>query len=405
MARQLSESSPNGLTHLSPENTFKAPPMPWFGLDIGGTLTKLVYFEPTDLEQVEKRSNEDLQRIKNIARYLTTNKAYGDSGHRDAYLETPNLDIGGCKGKFHFIRFPTNQMNAFIRIAKEKGMADLASTVCATGGGAFKFESDIYREMNMRLNKFDEISSLVRGINFLVNFRCCAELFFFPDPDVANPQGIREFYNPDLGFFPFLLVNIGSGVSILSVRGPDDFQRVYGTSLGGGTFLGLCSLLTGCATFEEALNLAAQGDNRKVDKLVRDIYGGDYEKYSLPGDTVASSFGQMNLEDKRKLATKEDLARATLVTITNNVGSIARLCARAEGIRRVVFVGNFLRVNPISMTLLAAAMDYWSQGQMKALFCQHEGYCGALGCLLELMRIHRSRSSSPYPEDKKGEKL
>ncbi len=102
--------------------------------------------------------------------------------------------------------------------------------------------------------------------------------------------------------------------------------------------MGLCSLLTGkrnlferfyaklmnrifvqgCATFEEALNLAAQGDNRRVDKLVRDIYGGDYEKYSLPGDTVASSFGQMNLEDKRKLATKEDLARATLVcTLTS----------------------------------------------------------------------------------------
>ena len=24
------------------------PPMPWFGMDIGGTLTKLVYFEPDD---------------------------------------------------------------------------------------------------------------------------------------------------------------------------------------------------------------------------------------------------------------------------------------------------------------------------------------------------------------------
>jgi len=35
-------------------------------------------------------------------------------------------------------------------------------------GGAFKFESDIFREMNMRLNKFDEISSLVRGVEFMV---------------------------------------------------------------------------------------------------------------------------------------------------------------------------------------------------------------------------------------------
>ena len=119
---------------------------------------------------------------------------------------------------------------------------------------------------------------------------------------------------------PFMLVNIGSGVSILSVKGPDDYKRVYGTSLGGGTFLGLCCLLTGCNTFEEAMALAAKGDNRKADKLVRDIYGGDYERFGLSGDIVASSFGQMNLAEKRKDAKPEDLARATLVTITNNIG-------------------------------------------------------------------------------------
>ena len=120
--------------------------------------------------------------------------------------------------------------------------------------------------------------------------------------------------------YPFMLVNIGSGVSILSVKGPDDYKRVYGTSLGGGTFLGLCCLLTGCNTFEEAMALAAKGDNRKADKLVRDIYGGDYERFGLSGDIVASSFGQMNLAEKRKDAKPEDLARATLVTITNNIG-------------------------------------------------------------------------------------
>jgi pantothenate kinase len=31
-----------------------------------------------------------------------------------------------------------------------------------------------------------------------------------------------------------------------------------------------------------------------VDKLVRDIYGGDYKRFGLAGSTVASSFGQMN---------------------------------------------------------------------------------------------------------------
>lgn len=46
-------------------------------------------------------------------------------------------------------------------------------------------------------------------------------------------------------------------------------------------------------------------------------------------------------------------------------------------------MGNFLRVNSIAMKLLAYAMDYWSKGTLKALFLQHEGYFGAVGCLLQ----------------------
>ena len=48
-------------------------------------------------------------------------------------------------------------------------------------------------------------------------------------------------------------------------------------------FSGYTRLLTNCTTFEEALELAAKGDNRNVDKLVRDIYGGDYDKFHLSG--------------------------------------------------------------------------------------------------------------------------
>ena len=40
------------------------------------------------------------------------------------------------------------------------------------------------------------------------------------------------------------------------------------------------------------------------------------------------SFGTMISKEKRESVSREDLARATLVTITNNIGSIARLAAR-----------------------------------------------------------------------------
>lgn len=43
-----------------------------------------------------------------------------------------------------------------------------------------------------------------------------------------------------------------------------------------------------------------------------------------------------------------------------------------QKIERVVFVGNFLRINTVSTKLLAYAMDFWSKGQLRALFLEHE---------------------------------
>jgi len=37
------------------------------------------------------------------------------------------------------------------------------------------------------------------------------------------------------------------------------------------------------------------------------------------------------------------------------------------------------------MKLLSYAMEYWSGGAIKALFLEHEGYFGAVGCLLNLI--------------------
>ncbi|XP_075164117.1 pantothenate kinase 3 fbl isoform X1 [Haematobia irritans] len=352
--------------------------MPWFGMDIGGTLTKLVYFEPKDITPDEQ--DEEADSLRSIRRYLTKNSAYGKTGHRDAHLQMDNVEIRKRKGSLHFIRFQTTDMGNFLSLAKQKGMAELVTTVCATGGGAFKFENDFREQVNMKLAKFDELDTLIKGILF-AEIQNRTECYYYENARdiMKSEKKAFDFSQP----YPFILVNVGSGVSILAVYGPDNYKRVSGTSLGGGTFLGLCCLLTGCNTFEEAIQLATKGDNRKVDKLVRDIYGGDYDRFGLTGDLVASSFGQMHLKDKRSSVSREDLANATLVTITNNIGLIARMCALNEKMDKVVFVGNFLRVNPIAMKLLAYAMEFWSNGTLKGLFLEHEGYFGALGCLLQ----------------------
>ena len=51
--------------------------MPWFGMDIGGTLTKLVYFEPHD---VDMEGMDEKETLCIIRKYLTGNIAYGKTG-------------------------------------------------------------------------------------------------------------------------------------------------------------------------------------------------------------------------------------------------------------------------------------------------------------------------------------
>lgn len=109
-------------------------------MDIGGTLVKLVYFEPKDITAEEEQ--EEVENLKSIRKYLTSNTAYGKTGIRDVHLELKNLTMCGRKGNLHFIRFPSCAMHTFIQMGSEKNFSSLHTTLCATGGGAFKFEED-----------------------------------------------------------------------------------------------------------------------------------------------------------------------------------------------------------------------------------------------------------------------
>lgn len=349
--------------------------MPWFGLDIGGSLVKVVIFDPLET------SVEEEKIFTKIRAYLKSSKAYGLTGKRDEHLEMPNCLINERKGSLHFIRFSTSQMPEFIKMTKEKGLADLINEFCATGGGAYKFEDDIKSNLGITLRKSDELDSVIYGIHYIDKYNAAQECFYIENPLDDNWSKISyNFSQP----YPYLVVNIGSGVSILAVYSPTSYSRIWGSSIGGGTFEGLCCSLTQSqTTFDEAIRMAEAGSSTKVDKLVKDIYGGDYTKFNLKGDLVASSFGGMNNVDRRNLAKPEDLMRGVLELVTLNIASIARLCASLEGIDRVVFIGNFLRVNELSLKLLSYALDYWSKGEMKALFLEHEGYFGAVGCLVE----------------------
>ncbi|KOM31656.1 hypothetical protein LR48_Vigan01g121100, partial [Vigna angularis] len=184
--------------------------------------------------------------------------------------------------------------------------------------------------------------------------------------------------------YPYLLVNIGSGVGMIKVEGEGKFERVSGTSIGGGTFWGLGKLLTKCKSFDELLELSYRGNNRAVDMLVGDIYGGmDYSKIGLSSTAIASSFGKAISDNREREDYKpEDIARSLLRMISNNIGQISYLNALRFGLKRIFFGGFFIRKHPFTMDTLSVAVNFWSKGEAKAMFLRHEGFLGAVGSFM-----------------------
>ncbi|KAI9168477.1 hypothetical protein H9P43_007849 [Blastocladiella emersonii ATCC 22665] len=345
--------------------------LPQIAVDVGGSLAKVVYFVP--------------------------------SGAR-----------AGGGGRIHFAKFETEQIEscvAFVQQLLEDGARRCGAgavlgprVVQVTGGGAFKFYDLFVSRLGpgVQIVKQDEMECLVDGVNFLLR-DVPYEVFTYSEPrrpppsDRDRPEPTPAAL-PSMHFepvqsapFPYMLVNIGSGVSILKVTGEGAYERVSGTSLGGGTFWGLLSLLTDADSFDEMLELALRGNNANADMLVGDIYGTHYTKLGLDANIIASSFGKVFRlpKDQRKAIDPADLARSLLIMLANNVGQIAHMCAQAHGISRIYFGGCFIRGHPITMAALSRAVEFWSAGTSHAYFLRHEGFLGAFGAFLR----HRPATS------------
>ncbi|GAW21330.1 hypothetical protein ANO14919_108490 [Xylariales sp. No.14919] len=351
-------------------------------VDIGGSLAKLVYFS------------------------------------REAHSTEPG-------GRLNFHSFETDRVDdciEFMRHLKDNQLALNGSKpkdlcIMATGGGAFKYHDRIKKALGVDVLREEEMACLIIGLDFFIT-EIPREVFTYSE---TQPM---QFVQPEVNIYPYMLVNIGSGVSILKVSGPRKYERVGGTSLGGGTLWGLLSLLTPADSFDDMLDMAAQGDNAKVDMLVGDIYGTDYNKIGLKSTAIASSFGKVfrmkreaenEAEDNGSIAqnhlqpdqriqepsnnassssqpktradaasrfSASDISRSLLYAISNNIGQIAYLHSHIHGLSHIYFGGSFIRGHPQTMNTLSYAIRFWSKGQKQAYFLRHEGYLGAVGAFL-----------------------
>uniref|UniRef100_A0AAQ5ZXF3 4'-phosphopantetheine phosphatase n=1 Tax=Amphiprion ocellaris TaxID=80972 RepID=A0AAQ5ZXF3_AMPOC len=303
--------------------------------------------------------------------------------------------------RLHFIKFENAYIETCLDFIKDHLVNTETKVIKATGGGAHKFKELIERKLGLKVDKEDEMTCLIKGCNFVLK-NIPHEAFVYAKH--ADSEFRFQTTNPDI--FPYLLVNIGSGVSIVKVEAEDKFERIGGSSIGGGTFWGLGALLTKTKRFDELLQLASKGQHTNVDMLVKDIYGGSYGCLGLTGDLIASSFGKSATADKE--FSKEDMAKSLLHMISNDIGQLACLYAKLHNLSRVYFGGFFIRGHPVTMHTITYSINFFTKASQLLLptqkLCKNpnqyswgENYAGSSGLMSvspDMNPMQRARSGT-----------
>ena len=290
-------------------------PSPSVAATRGGSTNSDISTPPSPLDETPMNSKVNGALTPLV---LDNQSSFVDNGHgtglseltdgflRNSLLKRRAQHFPG--GSLNFERFETDDINACVEFIQEliQRSAEINGVsieemrkgvkILATGGGAHRFYELFTGQLHVDVRREDEMECLIEGLKFITMIP--DEVYFFSDEliqSVSHPAassssssttscgssrllkvpstsssaplerpspdppkyGVTFERNPTPQL-PCLLVNIGSGVSIIKVDEDGAFERVSGTSLGGGTLWGLLSLLTPATSFDGERSSHAQ---------------------------------------------------------------------------------------------------------------------------------------------------
>lgn len=189
-------------------------------MDVGGTLTKIVYFEPnslsnnvtngaennvsinnntsnssystdttntTDIKYTKKSTGKRPEMVKlmrtnssdslaqldspdhqaaleQLYSFMDTSKALHSSVMNNAVIRDDILSVYSTflQGKLHFLHFETRNMVTAIKyLSTSSALVENIRTIGCTGGGAHKFAGEFEEELDITFDKCDELLCLV----------------------------------------------------------------------------------------------------------------------------------------------------------------------------------------------------------------------------------------------------
>lgn len=188
-------------------------------------------------------------------------------------------------------------------------------TIAATGFGSHRIGSEL---CGLRVRKISELSAIGRG-------------------------GTRG-----AGLTDALVVSLGTGTAMVSVRGTEMRHVSPGSGVGGGTLGGFARLLLGRDDPAGLAELALRGDRSRVDLTIGEVVGGPLG--GLPAEATASNLGRRSAGVAR-----EDLAAGLANLVSEVVLSVVLLGLQASGHGRVILIGKLLLFEPVGRRIREVA--------------------------------------------------
>ncbi|MBT2679519.1 type II pantothenate kinase [Bacillus sp. ISL-35] len=260
------------------------------------------------------------------------------------------IDAGGSlikiayeeNGRLHFRKQPNSKLDDALQWLK---ITATNKPIYLTGGKAGTIKANYFPEAKM----VDEFSAVCEGSRHL---------------KMKEVRSASDSY---------ILVNIGTGTSWFTING-EQYDRVLGSGIGGGTFMGLGEILAETEDFSELVSLAAAGDKGNVDLLVKDIY--HPEKPPIHGDLTASNFAKSQeitpSSPADKIASLNNMIAETLTLLTVQAANL-------HNIKQVVFIGSTLAGNT---PLREHLKSYCSMSGIDPVYLENGEFSGAIGAML-----------------------
>lgn len=207
-------------------------------------------------------------------------------------------------------------------------------TIVLTGVGASFFTEDIYHIPTIQIDEFRAI-------------------------------GYGGLYLADMA--EAFVASMGTGTALVRATG-SEITHIGGSGIGGGTLIGLSSLVLNKSDMDVILSLAEHGRIEHIDLSVRDILNSDIP--SLPANLTASNFGKV-----KSTATEADYALGIINMILETIGMLAAFATRNDSIKDVILTGN-LTLLPQAQGKLSAIADMYG---IKFIIPPNAVYATAIG--------------------------